>query len=215
MTIISTSMLSNRLPGVAAGSDLTSAVNRASAFVNTWAQDYDPFDDFQESPEVILAPAEIGSVCLEVAEAEYYIEIGQVQRDGNDDFTWHDFKALKKEELKEINIEPTWETQAISLNSDYVMLIGSRTTSGGMWPRIIPFTAQVISASGDSAVQWVQPDDWQVILGGENITRVNSSQFPDAWYLVVNRGSAVEGTLRYMRTYRNDTIDFMRYGRNG
>ena len=214
MTIISTNMLADRIPGSPASTDLTLAVNRANGFVNTWAKNYDPFDDYQESPEAILAPAEIGSICLEVAEAEYYLEIGEVQRDGNDSFTWHDFKELKKEQLKEINIEPTWETQTISLNSDYVMVIGSRSTTGGMWPRVIPHTAQVISASGDASVQWIQPDDWHIVLGGDNISRISSSQFPDAWYFVANRGSSVEGTLRYMRTYRNDAKDYMRYDRN-
>lgn len=205
MTIVSINMLSNRLPGVAASSDLTLAVNRASGFVNTWAIRYDPFDDYQESPEDILAPAEIGGICLEVAESEYYLEIGQVERDGNDSFTWSDFKDLKKEELKTINIEPTWETQTISLNSDNVMVIGSRSTTGGMWPRIIPGTAQVIDGSN----VWARMDDWIIRKGG-----CYDDEWPDAWYLDVNRGSSVAGTLRYMRSYRNDTRDYMKYMSN-
>ena len=205
MTIVSIDMLSNRLPGVEASSDLTLAVNRASGFTNTWAIHYDPFDDYQESPEEILAPAEIGSICLEVAEAEYYLEIGQVERDGNDSFTWSDFKDIKKEELKTINVEPTWETQTISLNSDNVMVIGSRSTTGGMWPRIIPGTAQVIDGSN----VWARMDDWVIRKGG-----YYDDEWPDAWYLDVNRGSSVSGTLKYMRTYRNDTRDYMKYMSN-
>ena len=202
MTIISSNMLSARLPGTANTDDLSLAINRATGFVNTWAIHYDPFDDFQASPEAILAPAEIGSVCLEIAEAEYYLEIGQVERDGNDSFTWHDFKELKKDELKSIEIAPTWETETISLNSDNVMGLGSRTTTGGMWPRVIPYTAQVISGS----TVWARNDDWTIRRGG-----AYDDEWPDRWYLDANRGSSVTGTIRYMRTYRNDQRDYMMY----
>ncbi len=211
MTIISSSMLSARLPGTANGTYLSLAVTRASGFVNTWATKYDPFDDFQESPEAILAPAEIGEICLEIAEQMYFTQIGQTTRDGLEEFSIEDFMLRKREELKEIRIEPTWETQTISLNSDNVMVIGSRSTTGGMWPRVIPFTAQVISASGDSSVQWIQPEDWEILQGGNGETSGSgSNQFPDAWYLVVDTGSSVEGTLRYQRTYRNDMFDYLK-----
>jgi hypothetical protein len=214
MTIISTSMLSARLPGTATSTHLTDAVNRASAFVNTWAINYDPFDDYQESPEAILAPQDIGEICLEVGVAMYYKARGQITHDGLIDETIDGQLLRKRTELKEIQIEPTWSTQTISLNSDNVMVIGSRTTTGGMWPRIIPFTAQVISANGDATTQWVQPDDWEIVRGGDNkFNNSGSSQFPDAWYFVVDSGSSVEGTLRYMRTWRNDTRDYMRYSR--
>ena len=198
-------MLSARLPGVSSGASLTYAVNSATAFVNTWtSRKYDPWDDFQESPEVILAPAEIGEICLQVAEAYYFIDIGQTTRDGNEDLYWDDFLERKKEELKEIGVSPTWETQTISLDSNDCMLIGSRSATGGMWPRVIPFTAQVISATTNI---WIQPDDYTIRMGGDY-----TDEYPDAWYLDVNTGSSVEGTLRYMRTYRKDTIDYMRYG---
>ncbi len=209
MTIVSISMLSDRLPGTAASADLTLAVNRATSFVNTWAKDYDPFDDYQESPESILAPPEIGDICLSAAEAFYYKEIGQRSRDGNETGYWQQYLYGDSEmmglrqQLMEITIEPTWETQTISLNSNNAMIIGSRTTTGGMWTRVIPFTAQVIS--GGSSV-WVCPDDWSIRKGG-NYT----DEYPDAWYLDANTGSSVEGSLRYRRTYRNDAMDYARY----
>lgn len=206
MAIISISMLSNRLPGSPSGSDLTLAVNRASSFVNTWAQRYDPFDDYQESPESILAPAEIGELCLSAAEAFYYKQIGQRNRNGDEVQKWHDYlygdNGLKKQ-LQTIKIEPEWKTQAISLTSDNVMVIGSRTVTGGMWPRVIPFTAQVISATTNV---WVYPDDWYIRKGG-----LYDDEYRDAWYLDCDNGSQVEGTLRYMRTYRSDGLDYARY----
>lgn len=207
MAIVSVSMLSNRLPGSPSGSDLTLAVNRASSFVNTWAHKYDPFDDYQESPEAILAPAEIGELCLISAEAFYYKQIGQRSRNGDEVQKWHEFlykgEGSIRYQLEHIKIEPEWKTQTISLNSDNAMIIGSRTTTGGMWPRVIPFTAQVISATSNV---WITPDDWYIRKGG-----LYDDEYRDAWYLDCDSGSSVEGTLRYMRTYRNDHLDYARY----
>jgi len=208
MAIVSVSMLSARLPGSPSGTDLTLAVNRASSFVNTWANRYDPFDDYQESPESILAPAEIGELCLISAEAFYYKQIGQRSRNGEEAQRWHEFLYGKdgiKKQLVDIRIEPEWKTQTISLTSDKTMVIGSRTTTGGMWPRVIPFTAQVISATNNV---WIYPDDWYIRQGG-----LYDDEYCDAWYFDCDSGSSVEGTLRYMRTYRNDNIDYARYTR--
>jgi hypothetical protein len=204
MTIISTAMLDSRLPGTANSTSLTNAVNRASGFVNTWAVKYDPFDDFQESPEAILAPPEIGEICLQCGEAFYFLDIGQTRRDGNDELYWDEFLERKRTELMSISVSPTWETQTISLNSDKAMVIGSRTVTGGMWPRAIPFNAQVISGSSNT---WINFDDFTVNQGG-----FHDNEYPDAWYFYAET-SSVEGTLRYMRTYRNDHMDYLSYSR--
>jgi len=213
MSIISTTMLSARLPGTADASTLQLAVTRATSFINTWAIKYDPFDDYQESPEEILAPDEIGEMCLLAAEAYYYKQIGLRSRNSDEMQYWNailyggEGVTGLKTQLKDIKIEPTWETQTISLNTYNCMLIGSRTATGAMWPRVIPFTAQVIS--GGSSV-WVQPDDWYIRTGGQY-----NDEYWDAWYLDVTSGSSVEGTLRYMRTYRNDGLDYARYNSSG
>ncbi len=212
MSIISTSMLSARLPGTPDSSYLQLSVNRATSFVNTWATKYDPFDNYQESPEEILAPDEIGEICLLAAEAFYYKQIGQRSRNVDEVQYWNavlyggEGITSLKTQLGDIEIEPTWETQTISLNSNHVMVIGSRTTTGGMWPRIIPFTAQAISGGSNT---WTQPEDWYIRTGGNY-----NDEYWDAWYFDVTSGSSVEGTLRYMRTYRNDGIDYARYRSN-
>jgi len=207
MAIISTTMLSDRIPGTADATALSNAVSKATAFVNTYAsKHYDPFDDYLDSPETILAPDEIGEICLQVAEAYYYLNIGQTSRDGNDRAVWKEILDGYRAELKEIHVAPTWETQAISLNSNNCMIIGSRTLTGGMWPRVIPQTAQVIS---NTSSVWLYPDDWFIRKGG-----MYDDEYYDAWYFDVNRGSSVAGTLRYMRTYRCDGYDYLKYSTN-
>jgi len=208
MTIISTTMLTSGLPSDAATdtTQISDAVLEATAFVNTWSsKKYDPFDDYQESPELILAPREIGRICLQVAKAYYYMGVGEIYRDGNENASWELILETYRSQLISIDIQPTWETQAISLNTDNSMVIGSRVTTGGMWPRVIPQTAQVISGAGNT---WLYPDDWTITKGGDY-----DDEYLDAWYLRADTGSTVEGTLRYMRTYRNDGRDYARYSR--
>lgn len=203
--IISTTMLTNELPSDATDTNnvITNAVSMASSFVNTWAKNYDPFDDYQVSPEIALAPDIIVRICIEVAKAYYYMGIGQIYRDGNENTAWNDQISNYREQLLNIIIEPTWETQTISLNTYNTMIIGSRTITGGMWPRVIPHNAQVI---GSGSNVWTYPDDWYIRKGG-----VYDNEYLDAWYLDCTNGSSVEGTLRYMRTYRNDYRDYARY----
>lgn len=197
-------MLTNRLPSDAsdANSDISNAIVRATSFVDTWAYKYDPFDDYQASPEVILAPAVIGEIALEVAEAYYFMGVAQRQRDGDTLKYYDSILIVKRDELRNANITPVWIEQTVALDSNDCMIIGDRTVTGGMWPRVIPFTAQIINGS----TVYVMPDDFTIRKGG-----ANDNEYPDAWYLDTTESSSVAGTLRYMRTYRNDSHDYMRY----
>jgi len=204
MSIISTSMLTSRLPGISDGDTALNVINRGTSFVNTWtSKRYDPWDDFTESPEAAVAPYEIVEICLEVSEVFYYLDIGQKSRDGNDLTVYHDFLKGKKEELLSIDISPTWHNQAISLNSNKNMVIGNRTS--GTWTRVIPFNANIIS-NGTSI--WTHPQHWTIRKGGNYV-----DEYTDAWYLDCNTGYSVEGTLKYMRTYRKDCMDYARYSK--
>lgn len=209
MSIVSISMLDARLPGNADSSDATSAVNRASSFVNTWAKDYLPFDDYQVSPETILSPAEIGEICLKASEAFYFLEIGQRNRDGNEDTGWYNFlygndevEGLRQR-LEKIRIEPTWESQTISLDSNNAMQLGSRNSTTGTFEKVIPYQANISGTS--SALQ--RCDDFFIRKGG-----VYNDEYNDAWYLDVNRGvTTTNGTVHYLRTYRKDAKDYADY----
>jgi hypothetical protein len=207
MTIISTALLSKELPKDAVSDEehLTTAVAQASSFVDTWTSNhYDPFDDYttSEGTETFPAPQAIVRECLEVAKAIFWMGVGQVFRDGEEKSSWQDFLDNKETSLSKIKVNPEWKSQAISLNSSNAMVIGARSTAG-FWPRIIPHTAQVVS--GESNV-WLKPDDWYIQQGGEH-----EDEYSDAWYLYA-ASSSVEGTLRYMRTHRNDGFDYARYG---
>jgi hypothetical protein len=211
-------MLNDRLPGTAVSSDLTLAVNRATSFVNTWAKDYLPFDDYQISPEAILAPAEVGDICLSAAEAYYFLEIGQRNRDGTERTFWNEFlygtktKGSKssaddvpglKSQLMEIRIEPEWQSQTISLNSDNVMLIGTRNSTTGAFEKIVPYLANITGTATD-----LQRNDEFVIRKGG----FYDDEFYQAWYLDVDSGNSVTGgTLHYLRTYRKDAKDYADY----
>jgi len=209
MSIISVRLLDSELPSDANDNngDETYAVAQASAFVNTWATHYDPFDDYTteaDSPytEVFNAPSIIVRECLEIAKAMYYMRVGQIYMDGEEKRLWADFLSSKEKSLMRIQIEPEWKSQPILLNSCNSMVIGSRS-SLGTWPRVIPQTAQVVSASNNT---WIPPNDWYIRMGGSY-----SGEYPDAWYFYAS-SSKVEGTLRYMRTFRNDGYDYARYG---
>ena len=188
---------------------MTYAVNRATSFVNTWAKDYLPFDDYQESPETILAPPEIGEFCLKAGEAFYYLETGQRNRDGNEDVGWNNFlygndetEGLK-DRLKTIRIEPTWERQTISLDSNNVMLLGTRNSTTGAFERVIPYKANITGTS--TALQ--RNDEFIIRRGGDY-----DDEYHDAWYLDVDSNASVtNGTIHYLRTYRKDAKDYAEY----
>lgn len=205
MSIVSINMLSARIPGSPSGADLLKAVNRATGFVNTWtSMNYDPWQDFQASPELTLAPVEIAEECLEIAETMYYIEIGEIQRDGEGRNLHQEFLKDKRESLQTINVMPTWESQTISLDSNNRMVIGTRDSVTGVWPRVIPFNAEVVSSSSST---WIRGEDWYIRRGG-----VNQNEFGNAWYFDA-QSSSVAGTLHYLRTYRKDTKDYMNYSK--
>lgn len=205
-TIIPIQYLREELPDDAVNSrgEMTDAIYQATAFVNTYARNYWPFDEFNSSasPQVPRAPYEIVSICKQVAKLYYYQNIGERYRDGNEGEVIGDQFDRYKDELRSIRIEPTWEEQTVSLDSNNAMVVGDRN-AGGMWPQVIPQTVQVISGSTNV---WVSPDDWTVTMGGRY-----DNEYPDAWYLYAE-SSSVEGTMRFMRTYRNDRGDYARYG---
>lgn len=202
-TIISTAWLLRELPPGANDDDdeITDAVFQATDFVNTWANKYDPFDEYDTSPDAPRAPHVIVRATLEVAKAIYFLRIGQIFRDGQEQTSWQDVLAYYQDYLMKVQVSPEWKTQAVSLDSNNAMVIGSLTT-GHMYPRVIPQTAQVISGSSNT---WLQPDDFTIAKGGRY-----DDDDPQAWYLYAD-SSSVEGTLRYMRTYRNDFLDYGKY----
>jgi hypothetical protein len=206
MTIISTVHLERELPpGFTNENDaLGDAVAEASAFVNTYARNYDPFDDFSASPLEILAPREVGRICIEVAKNFYFLRIGESSRNGEEIAFREAMLDKKITQLQKLNIEPTWESQAISLDSNNAMVIGSRNTTTGRYPRVLVTTLNnVVSAAGNV---WTWSEDWEISKGG----RFDDEE-PSAWYFYANQ-DGVEGTLHYLRTYRNDTFDYMKYG---
>lgn len=206
-TIISVTKLQNRLPTGAKNTNnqITDAVNMATTFVNGWAEHYDPFDEFSVSPDTVNAPANIESICLEVGEAFYFRNIAQIDRNGEEMTFWNDVLNTNKETLKEINIEPEWIEQTIILDSNDAMIIGDRN-GGGDFPRVIPQKAQIITTG--KAV-FIRFDDWDIRRGG-----VYTDQYPDAWYLYAETTAMNGHILRYMRTFRNDSIDYARYNKD-
>jgi len=204
MSIIPLVLLQNELPSDAVNSnnELTYAIAQATNFCNNWAYKYDPFDDYDTDDDTTRAPDQIVRICLEMAKIYYWETVGEVTRDGDNYQIMQNEIENYQKKLQEIQISPSWEEQAISLDTNYCMLVGSRTNTGGMWPRVIPQTAQVI----DGYNVWVRPDHWTIRKGG-----TYSGEYPDAWYLEVSSSYSVAGTLRYMRTYRNDSIDYARY----
>ena len=204
-SIISEAMLTRRLPSDAynGGNEIVDAVYASSALVNSVCSHYDPFDEYTASPEATAAPREIVDATYRIAEAMYFMNVGTRHRNGEELPYWQKVVADYTALLRTIRIEPLWVSQSIVLDANNAMGIGDRN-AGGMWPRVIPQTAQVISA-GSSV--WLQPDDWEMRRGGSF-----TDEYPDRWYLYAS-SSSVEGTLRYMRTFRNDAYDYAKYGR--
>ena len=206
MPIISESLLENELPDSAenANNYITMAVNRASGFVNTWtSKSYDPWDNYDTANDVARAPSEIVAYTINIAKLEFNRINGVVSRDEDDNDIYEESINRYKEELSNIDISPIFVDQTISLDSNYNMLIGSRTTTSGIWTRVIPKNAFITSAG--SSVYIVNDDFW-ITKGG-----TYDDEYPEAWYLRTNQGSSVEGTLSYMRTYRKDMKDYAIY----
>jgi hypothetical protein len=138
---------------------------------------------------------------MEIAKAVFYLGTGEVSRDGEAKAFWTNIITTYKDDLKTIAIEPVWKTQTITLDGDDNMIIGD--TDGGVgYPQVIPFNAYITDGAGS----WVRGEDFTITKGGvyEDDEELN------AWYF---RGdtSSVDGTLHYMRTYRNDNLDYAKY----
>jgi len=207
MAIISATTLIAELPTDApnSNSEIQDAVDRASAFVDTWTSNkYYPWDSFTASPLTINAPSEIEHACIQVAVALYKQRIAERSRDGQEIVSNGEMLEYWRQYLQSIDVSPTWETETISLDSSTLSMgLGSRTNSI-VWTQVIPQTVQVTSGSGNV---WTQPDDFEVTLGG----RYNN-EYRDRWYLRAD-SSSFEGTVRYMRSYRSDGLDYARYSR--
>lgn len=203
-TIISHNMLIRRLSSDVsnANREITDARFDSTGFVNTWAQHYDPFDEYQASPEITQAPRSIVFITYRVAEAMYHTNAGVINRDGNEQTYWEDVLEKYKKQLMEIQIEPVWVEQTVALDGNNAMAIGD-LNGGGYYPRVLPVRATVTSAASNT---WLCPDDWCIKKGGQY-----TDEDPGQWYLY-SQTSSLEGTLRYMRTYRNDGLDYGRYG---
>jgi len=204
MSLITVEYLQDELDEGASNENglLTKAINRATASINTWAsRRYDPFEDFDITNNIPLAPDEIIAVCVEVAKAYYFLSLGEVSRNGEEQAYWKTILDAHKTDLYKLEITPKWETQPIALDSNDSMLIGTQTASA-RFPRIIPQNAYIIS--GASAV-WSKNSHW-VITKGQSF----DDEHPDAWYL---RGldNTIEGILYYMRSYRKDGKDYAIY----
>ena len=208
MTIIPVSLLQSELPPDATDKDrrITNAVNRASGKVNTWtSKRYDSWDNYDSTNNIPRAPDDIVQYCLDIGKALWNKSIGNVYRDGSEELTWQEMIDNAEEDLKEIKIPPEFKTQTISLDSNDNMLIGSRTTTTGIFTRVIPANAFITSA-GSSV--YVPCEDFYIRKGGSY-----DDEYPDAWYLDTMSTSAVEGTLSYMRTYRKDMGDYLTYSK--
>ena len=197
-------MLTNILPSGTPNpnNEISDAVNMATDFVNAYATHYDTFDDYSSSPETVNAPLYVGMICRDVAKVFYMQLIGEVYRDGGENATWQTVLNAKKQELANLTIEPVWVEQAIVLDSNNSMIIGDRN-NGGSWPRVIPWRSEIIETGGS---QFFRPDDFEIIKGG-----INQDDYPEAWYLTTANTQINGHTLRYMRTFRNDGMDYARY----
>lgn len=206
MTIISTTHLSRELPSDATDTDnqITDAVTQASAFVDTWtSKHFFPFEDYTASPLATNAPDVIVRKCIEIAKAIYYQRIAWTNGRGDEGVYWDQRLKEYRNDLEKITIAPTWTEETISLSAINTMGLGNRTNGGG-WTQVIPSTAQVVDSGSDV---WIYPDDWEISMGGRY-----SDEYTDRWYLYSNT-SSLSGTIRYMKTYRNDGLDYARYSR--
>ncbi len=204
MSIIPVSLLESELPDSAENNnnELTKAVNRATSFVNTWtSKKYDPWDNFTTN-DVTVAPDAIVEIAVEVAKMFYQKTAGVVWRDGEDNDLYADAKENFKTELMDIIVPPEFQTLTISLDPNDSMVIGSRTTTTGIWTRVLPAFSHITSASVNI---YVYGEDFAISKGG-----YNEDEYPDAWYLRAE-DSNVEGVLSYQRTYRKDMHDYLVY----
>jgi len=204
MSIISTDYLQSEM--FTSGFDTAAAskaVARATNFINTWtSKHYYPWEDYQASPDLPLAPSEIVQICVELSKAYYFLYTNESNADGNRNEEMYGIIEFQKNELLSINVAPEIKRLSITLSSNRTQIIGSQNTTTGRFPQVIPFNANVISDSGNV---WTYGEDYYIRRGG-----AYDDEYRDAWYLDSDK-SDLEGTLCYLRTYRNDGQDYARH----
>jgi hypothetical protein len=201
-TIISVTHLKNILPSDAAdtNNDLTNAVSEASSLVNSWASHYMPFAEVDVNGYA-QAPGIVVYYCRQIAKCLYYMGIGQIYRDGAEKKSWQEDLEYYKKLLNELEIEPTVHTVVLTLDSNYRMLIARNQN-------ILPQHTQCKLLSNESPQNsWNFGEHWTISKG-----RMYDGEYEDGWYFTaIDDETTIEGTLYYVKSYRNDTRDYMRY----
>ena len=204
-TIISVNHLKNILPSGVLDTNnvLTDSVLQASNYTNTWAERYLPFDEV-DSNQNAQSPGIVVYFCKMIAKAIYYQSIGQIFRDGSEGKTWQDELDYYKKALIEMDIEPSLHSKTIVLNSDGMMLIERNR-------EILPCHPQCkIISSASPQNQWNQYEHWAIRKG-----KKYEGEYADGWYFDgATYKSSIEGILYYLRSYRNDKRDYMKYSSN-
>lgn len=201
MSIITSAQLTAELPTGADATKASNAVLRASDLLNTWAVKYEQFPD---STETIAAPYQVQLICIEIAKALYWLGMGQVYRDGQEQDSWQAILNRYEKTLGEINIQPTVYTKAISLDSNGVMLIGRAMHILTQHP-----SCKVVSGSALSTAMWNQGYHWDIRKGLDT-----EDELLDGWYFDAETyETTIEGTLYYARSWRNDGLDYQRFRR--
>lgn len=205
MSIVSIATVQNELP--TGSTVLQSDVDQATSFINSHTSiHYDPFDDYLASPDTIIAPDVIGRFCIEIAKIFYLSRINQRNRKTEDNEYYQKVLTFYKNELLKINISPTWESQSITLSATYKTMLLSYTHSqsgSNFFIRVLPLSVKITSATTNT---WINGYHFNIRKG-----YILQNEQPEGWYLDSNLGYTVEGTIKYMRTYRNDEMDYMRY----
>jgi hypothetical protein len=200
MTIISNAELLEELPTGATTTKVTRAVNESSGLVNTWCVKYEQWPDHDDTQ---TPPYEIKRSCLEVAKALYYLSIGQVNRDGNENETWQDVLDFYKIYLETIEVEPTQYSVTISLDSNGVQLIGRNVNI----LRYHNKKCYVTSVAAPTTTIWNQGVHWDIRKGNDS-----DNEFLDGWYFDAETyEDTIEGTLYYVRSWRNDGLDYQKW----
>jgi len=201
MSIISTDYLQSEM--FTSGFDTSAAskaVVRASNYINTWtSKHYYPWEDYQASPDVPLAPAEIVQICVELSKVYYFLYTNESAADGNRNNEMYAIETIQKEKLLSIDVAPEIKSLTISLDNNKSQVIGTQNSSSGRFPQVIPYNASIISGAGNV---WAYNEDFYIRRGG-----CYNNEHYDAWYLESDT-SSLEGTLKYLRTYRNDGKDY-------
>ena len=202
MSIISTAQLTAELPAGADSTKISNAVLRSSDLVNTWATHYEIFPDITDAQ---TAPYQAQLIAVEIAKALYFMGIGQVYRDGQEQDSWQAVLNRYEKTLAEIDIPPSSFSKTISLDTNGVMLI----QRGMNILRHHPKMCYVLSAAAPTGTIWNQGYHWDIRKGTDS-----EVEWTDGWYFDAEQyKSTIEGTLYYARTWRNDGLDYLRYSR--